>query len=223
MRKFLIAGLAICLWSVAASGASTEPVGKVEKIGPASDASIPDTVKKVLEPNGYRIVLADGSVACEIWFRQGVATQKKADVEGVLYPQLAESALVGVIVFPSATTDYRGLPIKAGAYTLRYALLPNDGNHLGVAPNRDFLLLIPAASDSSPDAVLKFTELMNLSRQATGSRHPGSLNMAEGKEGPVAAVSEDQEGHWVFSTRLKLASGEEMPFGLIIKSSGPAA
>jgi hypothetical protein len=45
--------------------------------------------------------------------------------------------------FLHAAADFRGQQVPVGFYTLRYALIPDDGNHLGVSPNPDFLLLIP--------------------------------------------------------------------------------
>ncbi len=120
-------------------GAVAAQTGKIETLGPLTDSSVADAVKKVLDTKGYRITLDDGGVACEIWLRNGVPAQAKKDVDGAIYPQLTESTLVGVLHFPKAASDYRGQTIPAGFYTLRYELIPNDGNHLGVAPNRDFV------------------------------------------------------------------------------------
>lgn len=44
----------------------------------------------------------------------------------------------------------------------------NDGNHLGVAPNPDFLLVVPGASDGDPGATFKFQELATMSRKNDG-------------------------------------------------------
>jgi hypothetical protein len=195
--------------------------GKVETLALPTDSSIPEAVKKVLDPKGYRVTLDDGSVACEIWLRKSVPAQAKKDVAGALYSQLSESTLVGVISFPQATTDYRGQPVRPGAYTLRYELIPNDGNHLGVAPNRDFLLLVPAASDADPNAVYKFEELVNLSRKATGTRHPAPLSLVQAEAGTAAAVSKNNEEHWIFSAGMKLASGVDLPFALVVKGTAP--
>jgi hypothetical protein len=145
--------------------------GKIETVGPVTDSGVADAVKKALDTKGYRVLLDDGSVACEIWLRNKIPAQPKKDSAGALYPQLAESTLVGVISFPQATTDYRGQNIPKGTYTLRYELIPNDGNHLGVAPNRDFVLMVPATSDDNPDATFKFDELVSLSRKATQTAH----------------------------------------------------
>lgn len=193
--------------------------GKVEVVGPP-DSTVPEAVRNALDTKGYRVKLDDGTTACEIWLRKSVPGAAKKNSSDALYWQLAESTLVGLISFPQATTDYRGEAVKAGAYTLRYELMPNDGNHLGVAPNRDFLLLVPAASDADPGATFKFEELVSLSRKATGTRHPGPLSLVQAGGG-APAVSKDDEEHWVFTASLKLASGEDLPFALVVKGTAP--
>src|SRR5581483_3995488 len=110
--------------------AATAP--KVEQIGASDEPGLPDALKKVLEPKGYRITLEDGSEWCKIWLRDGVAASGKSDVEGALFPKLDETTLIGVISFAkTGATDFRGQGLKPGVYTMRYELLPNDGNHLG--------------------------------------------------------------------------------------------
>lgn len=194
--------------------------GKTETIASPPDR-VSESVRNALETKGYRVLLDDGSVACEIWLRRTMPAQAKKEVAGALYPWLGESALVGVISFSQASTDYRGQVLKAGTYTLRYELLPNDGNHLGVAPNRDFLLVVPASEDTDPNKVFKFDELISLSRKATGTRHPGPLNLVQAEGGTTPAVGKDEEEHWVFSAGLKLDSGETMPIALVVKGTAP--
>ncbi len=208
--------LFVSFFALLISTLSFAQAGKIESLPAMSDASVSDTVKKVLEPKGYRVILDDGSTACELWFRATVPAQAKKEVQGAIYPQFAESTLVAVIVVSQGTTDYRGEPIQAGAYTLRYALLPNDGAHLGVTPNRDFLLLIPAASDADPDTVYKIPELMAQSRRATGVQHPGPLSLVAADHAEPA-VSKDEEEHYIFSTGIKLSTGETLPLALIVK------
>ncbi len=216
MRRVLGKSL---LWLCLAPILCLAQAGHVDAISSGPD--VPDAVKKVLEPKGYRVTLDDGSTACDLWLRDKVPTQPKQNVPGALYPQLVESTLVGVISFSQATTDYRGQAIQPGFYTLRYELMPNDGNHLGVAPNRDFLLLVPIAEDSNPEATFKFNALVELSRHATGTGHPGPLNLVQPEGGTAPAVSKDDEDRWTFSAGLKLASGEEMPFSLVVKGTAP--
>jgi hypothetical protein len=216
MRKITVAVFLLVIACLCAAQS-----GRVETLGPPTDASIPDSVKSVLDATGYRLVLDDGGVACEIWLRKSVAVQPKKDLSNVLYPELAESTLVGVISFSQPASDYRGQAIKPGAYTLRYELIPEDGNHLGVAPNRDFVLLVPPASDADPNATYKFDELVNLSRKATGTRHPGPLSLVQASTATVPALTKDEEEHWIFSTMLKQPSGKDLPFALVIKGAAP--
>ncbi|HVO80001.1 MAG TPA: hypothetical protein VMT28_04685 [Terriglobales bacterium] len=201
-------------------GLCAAQAGRVEPVELPSDSSVPQAVRNVLNPKGYRVLLDDGSTACDIWLRKSIPGPVKNTESSVLYPQLAESTLVGVISFLQATTDYRGEPVKAGAYTMRYELMPNDGNHLGVAPNRDFLLLVPADSDPDPNAVMKFEQLVSLSRKATGTQHPAPLSLVQATGG-TAAVSKNDEEHWLFSASFKLASGEDLPFSMVVKGTAP--
>jgi hypothetical protein len=212
----------LSLYLLAFSPVGWAQSGKVEQLGPLTDAKVPESIRKVLDSKGYRALLEDGSVACEIWFRQSLPSRGKGDAAaGALYPQLAESTLVGVISFPQTTTDYRGQTIQPGAYTLRYELIPDDGNHLGVAANPDFALLVASAADSDPAKVYSFDELVGLSRQATGTRHPGPISLVQSKTGSFPTLLKDDEGRWVLSARLKTGSGEDLPFALIVKGTAP--
>ncbi len=205
---------------MAAAVACFAQTGKVESIGAVSDPSVSEAVRKSLEAKGSKITLPDGGVIAELWLRQELPSQAKKDVPGASYPEFAESSFLGVISFPAATTDYRGDPIKAGTYTMRYELLPDDGNHLGVAPNRDFVLLIPAASDPDPTAVYKFDQLVNLSSQATGTRHPAAMSMVVTESTGSPAIMLDEDQHWVFSAKLRVGGGD-VALGLILKGTAP--
>ncbi|PYX12957.1 MAG: hypothetical protein DMG85_00790 [Acidobacteria bacterium] len=58
--------IAVLLFVRIASLSLAAQTGKIEPIGPASDSSVAEGVKKVLDPKGYRVSLDDGSVACEL-------------------------------------------------------------------------------------------------------------------------------------------------------------
>ena len=192
---------------------------KVESTGPVTDSTVPEAVRQSLEAKGYRLTLDDPKPACELWLRKSVPAPAKKDAEGVVYPQLAESTLVGVVHYPQTAVDFRGQHVPAGFYTLRYALIPDDGNHLGVSPNRDFLLLIPASTDTDPNATFKFQELVAMSAKTVGAKHPSPLSLPPADKPSAATVAKDDQDHWIFSVPLKLASGEELPFALIVKGT----
>jgi hypothetical protein len=179
-------------------------------------------VTQVLDSQGQRLTLSDGTALCDIWMRKNVPARTAKDSGGVLYPELVESTLVGVISFPQAAADFRGQAIAPGTYTMRYALMPDDGNHLGVAPDRDFLLLVRAADDPDPAAVFKFAELVGLSKKAMASNHPGVFSLTESKAGSLPTLVKNVEDHWIFSgVVMKLDSGKDLLLALIVKGTAP--
>jgi hypothetical protein len=198
---------------------AAQQTGKVEALGALTDTAVPEGVRQVLEAKGYRVLLDGTSVAAELWLRKDMPAQPKKETADVLYDRIAESTMVGVVRWPQASTDYRGQPVAAGFYTLRYELIPNDGNHLGVAPSRDFLLMIPASTDPDPGKVFKVQEVIALSRQSTGTKHPAPLSMLQPEGGTAPAVTKDDQDHYIFSAGIKLASGEDMPFALVLKGT----
>ncbi|HXF04141.1 MAG TPA: hypothetical protein VNM72_01845 [Blastocatellia bacterium] len=210
-------GTCILLLVLLAPGFPAQTV-KLEPLGPLTDPSVSESVRAVLDERGYRIRLADGSVYCDIWFRREVPVQAKADIPGTLYTEWAESTLIGVISFAQATNDFRGQAIKSGIYTLRYALHPADGNHMGISPYRDFLLLVPVADDRDASAKIPFEQLVKMSARAAGTNHPASLSLtsAEGqKEFPSVTVGEADRV--IVAVRLKTTSGADRLVALIVK------
>src|SRR5215468_12733279 len=145
----------LCYWAHAAAISNG---GKIEPIGALTDAGASDALKKAVAPTGYRITDADGTVVCDLWMRAKVANGKN-ETQGAIYTRVSDSTLIAVISFPKATRDYRRQPLKAGTYTLRYAVHPQDGNHIGISPIRDFLLLVPVAEDQNPETKFSFEEL----------------------------------------------------------------
>jgi hypothetical protein len=192
--------------------------GKLEGIGPLADNAVSQQVRESLEPTGYRLTLDGPQPCCELWLRKSVPAEAKENRE-LAYPQFAESTLLGVLHFPQAASDFRGHSIPAGFYTLRYELIPDDGNHLGVAATRDFVLAIPAASDPDPNARFQFQELVTMSAKTAGTKHPSPLCLPPVDKPSAGTVTKDDEDHWIFSAFLKLASGEELPFALIVKGT----
>ena len=216
MRKIEKASLAIAC-ALLLSCLCLAQTGKVETIEPVTDTAVPDAVRQILEPKGFHLSFDDGTSA-ELWLRKNIPAQPKKDSADVIYTEIPESTLVGVLHFTKPASDFRGQEVSAGFYTLRYALIPNDGNHLGVSPNRDFLLLVPAASDADPNATFKSDQLMEMSRKAAGTRHPAPLSLVP-PVGKDSALSKDDQDHWIFSIGAKLASGQELPLSVVIKGT----
>ena len=161
-------------------------------------------------------------VVCEIWLRKTVPGQAAAANLGVVYTQLAEGTLVGVIRFPADTKDYRRQSIKSGVYTLRYALSPVNGNHQGVAPQRDFLLAIPAAADQDPANVSQ-AQTIELSKKSTSSNHASvwCLMAGNGAASAAPAVTHDGDADlWIAQFSISIA-GSPVRMGLVVVGFGP--
>src|SRR5579872_3372427 len=99
-----------CILLVFAAAACLAQSAKVEKVAALDDPAVSPALRNTLEP-GYRITLDDGSIAANVWLRHDLPVQEKKDASGVIYPQLAESVLLGVISFPTQAADYRGNPL----------------------------------------------------------------------------------------------------------------
>jgi hypothetical protein len=190
------------------------------KVEPASALpdGVPSSLSAVLQSPGINIVSQSGKPWCGLWFRKELPKTSESAGANAKYPDLHTGLMVGILRFPSESTDYRGQVIKAGTYTLRYALIPQDGNHMGASPIRDFLLLTPSAEDaSSPDAEIAFDDLMKMSRKATGTNHPGVIVLGfppESSEGP--GLFQDDMEHWVYKTQIPLKPSGNLWLAIVV-------
>jgi len=188
---------------------------KLEKI--PTDPSVPAAIRAALDAGGSRLVRPDGSVLCEIWLRRSLPVGRVTAAKGAAYPEMSESALLGVISFPNGGKDFRGQAIKPGLYTMRYELLPEDGNHMGVAPTRDFVLLVTASADRDPDAQYDFAQLVKLSAQAAGTNHPAAFVLLAPESGAVPRTYQNPDGFQVFAGAIKTDGGKNVPIALVVK------
>jgi len=211
-RENLLRSLLVALViSVSVSALAAAP--EVQTIGPIT-ATVPAAVKAALSETGYRVT-ADGAVA-EIWPAKNALSGKNGS-SSALYPDFPDGGFFGVINFPNGAGDFRGQKIPAGTYTLRYQLLPGDGNHMGVAPNPDFFLLVPAEADPGPTDKIPYNILVKLSAKASGAAHPAAFSLATaGPKCPGAA--NDEAGHLVATIPIRIGSAT-IPVGIIVKGS----
>lgn len=194
--------------------ASLAAAKKVERIGPLTATDVSDALKQSVEERGYRVTLDDGWMA-ELWFAKPLKTTKQ-DVPGALYPELSNAEFVGVVRFPQGMSDFRGQSLPPGMYTLRYQLLPQDGNHMGVAPNPDFLLASPVANDR-PEQSYVFKKLVALSARSTGTNHPAVIAL-ESAGDPTTVVKTDH-GTVVLSVVVPSTASAPEKLGIVLKGA----
>lgn len=164
-----------------AAGAKLQATG-------APPAPIAPAVKSLLAETGAAVAV-DGKTAVEVWIRREPERREGAAPKlGVAFGTIAEGSLIGAAHFPGGFKDYMGNAVPAGTYTLRYAVQPADGNHMGVSIHRDFLVLVRAADDADPKA-LAYADLLAASRKATGHGHPAVLSVfPPGKDAAVPSI-----------------------------------
>lgn len=176
---------------------------KVEPAG-SPPAELAAAIVAELQPAGQKIIAPDGKVWCEVWFRKQAPAGSPTTESDVTWKTMPPGSLVGAIRFPNGGADRRAQPVKAGVYTLRFSMFPINGDHQGVAPQRDFLVLSPAAADQASTVLSKFDDLMNLSRKVSGTPHPAVLSMWLIESDFTAGLEQMGEHDWV----LKAAVGD---------------
>jgi hypothetical protein len=141
----------------------TEPAG-----APPAEVS---ALAPALAKDGVKVLKEDGSVLCEVWLAAAEPSGGSAE-QNATWAAAPQGVLLGAVRFPTRHSDRRGQQIKPGVYSMRYGLFPMNGDHQGVEPQRDFLILSPAAADTDPAAKPAFDVLMHMSRKASGTPHP---------------------------------------------------
>jgi hypothetical protein len=173
---------------------------KADKAGPPPP-EIASGIAQVLGTTGFQIT-SNGAKYCELWFRTelpGAAVPSKEP--NVTLPNVAVGTLLGVIRFDAQGSDRRGQTIQPGVYVLRYGILPDNENHQGAAPHRDFLLLAPAGEDQDPNPPPNLDALVALSRKASRTPHPAVLSLWKA-DTDAPGFSQQGDTDWVLQTKI---------------------
>lgn len=123
---------------------------------------------------GFKVTSGKSKTVCEFWPRTVWPVQEDFVASSTIQYPFEFGELVGLMRYKRKGSDFRGRVIPAGVYTVRYALQPVDGNHVGTSDTRDFALLLPASEDKTV-APLEKDALFKLSKQAAGTSHPAML------------------------------------------------
>ncbi|HLY18701.1 MAG TPA: hypothetical protein VKR61_15830 [Bryobacteraceae bacterium] len=193
MKRFALALLLSA--SVVFGQYKMEPAG-----APPSD--LPTAFTAMLQPQGFKILGPSGSVYCEVWLRTQAPSGPKVTDDAITLPTFPQGALLGVIRFAGPAQDRRGQPLKAGTYTLRYSQYPVNGDHQGVAPQRDFALLVRAEDDKDASSTPGFDALVALSAKASGTPHPAVLSIWGSSADKYPNLSKQGDHDWVLDAKL---------------------
>jgi hypothetical protein len=144
---------------------------------------------------------------CEVWFAKTAPSGPTGNEPDVTLPTIPVGALIGAIQFTGKGADRRGQAIPAGVYLMRYVHMPVNGAHVGAAPQRDFIAMIPATVDKGGNPTLD--EAIAMSTKATGTAHPGVLSLAPGS-GQVTFTREGDHD-WTLNTKIG-----DLPIAIIL-------
>ena len=179
-----------------------------------SGAPLPDgvsgDVKSLLKTEGITVKDPQGKVSAIYWTRQTPFVGSPAAGFGVRMETIPEGALIGLVSLPEGGSDYREQAIPAGLYTIRYALHPEDGNHMGVAASRDFSVLTPVDKDPDPAKNFPFKELVPLTL-SVGNPHPTIVRLELAESSKTPHLWEGDAEHWILDLDV---AGE--PVGFVV-------
>jgi len=166
---------------------------------------------------GQRVMVA--GKALDFWWVKSLPLTSASN--GVSWEAVQEGTLVGAVKVSASYPDIRGRTIRPGIYTLRYAVQPEDGAHLGVSPYRDFLLIGPASADDST-AALGHDGAVALARQTLGASHPASWSLdppvAHGKPAGSTITNDAGQTAVFFSVAVSRDGRDAgtLEFGLVL-------
>jgi hypothetical protein len=195
-----------------------------EALSEAAPGELSAEIRAQLSPTGVRVTRGAGETLCDIWLSKELATKTDfTPTAEVLYP-LTPGQLIGAVRFARGSYDFRDQQIGAGVYTLRYALQPVDGAHVGTSLTRDFLLLVRAADDPSA-AVMEMEPLVAASIEAAGTSHPNMLSLQRPVEpaaaGSAPAMREDAPREWwIVVLNTAIAGGGSLPIEIVVVGKG---
>ena len=212
-RKLFLAVSFVILTSFSLAWAQDPEIEQIESSPPDG---LSEKVRNTLDSNALRVSIG-GSIMGEFWFCKELSLGSgESPPLGVAFGQLARGTLVGALRLDENWSDYKEGPVGGGAYTLRYGIQPEDGEHLGVSLYRDFLMLIPGSEDVDPEASFSFDDLVDLSKKSSGSEHPAILSLFPlYEEIAEPTVLQNEMDQWTVAVPLG-----SLTLGLVIEGHG---
>ena len=204
--------LAVGLLSTLRAPAQTPTVTTASVAVPAEIAA---PVAGLIAPKVTTVTTSTTKV--ELWWVTSLPLRE--DAKAPAWSEVAEGALVGALRIGSAWSEIRGYTIRPGVYTLRFALQPQNGDHMGISPNREFLLLAPAADDTSPEPA-GYEGAVELAKKAARRSHPASLSIdPPSASAPPLNTTTNDLGHQVVIVSLPTSAGAPLTFGLVVEGT----
>lgn len=176
--------------------------------GDPPPAEIASPLRELLASGGGRAQI--GETTLTFWWVESLA------VSGApAWASVAEGSAVGAVRISTLFRDIRGRTIKPGVYALRYAVQPQDGDHLGVSSFRDYLLLSPAEVDQDP-APAGHDGAVNMSKKTIGASHPGAWMLNPPTTSDAVHSTGDNDMRLRYAVFEVPTTGGPLRFGLVL-------
>ena len=177
----------------------------------AVPAALAAAIKSLISDGGVRATVAGAQL--DFWFVKALRLKAAAAPSWAL---LEEGTLVGAVRLSSEFRDIRGRLIKPGTYTLRYGIQPQNGDHLGVSPFPNFLLLSPASVDTDP-AARGHDPTVEMSTRTAGGSHPAVWSIdPPAASGAALTTTTTELGHKALIVEVPAGSAGTLRFGIVL-------
>lgn len=220
MKSNLSIAVVLCAFTVIPLQAADAKLAvKAEKL--AVPTEVKEPIRTLLGDDAIRVQDEKGATVCIIWFRKEIPSKATPDQvkNGITYREIAATTVVGAIQLPQKWTDFRKQEIPKGVYTLRLAIQPMDGDHMGTAPHNEFCLLCPADKDGKADT-MEVKAMHELSAASHGATHPAVLLLfPNAKPADEPSVLSKGSGIWVLQVKRPIVAGSAkttLGFGMTV-------
>jgi len=193
---------------------------KLDTTAPPKELKEP--LHALLAHEAVHLTDARGSAYATLWFRKVIPVRAAPEQvkNGLTYREVPQTTLVGALQLHQPWIDFRNQKIAAGVYTLRMGYQPMDGDHQGVTPHTEFLLLVPAAMDAKPDA-MEIKDLIELSANVPGGSHPGVMSLFPNDKPEAEPKMVGKPGNvWVLNCRRPVGvegTVTTLGFGVVVQ------
>ena len=208
MKRFLASLLgAAFLIANAIQGRAADLTLKVADKEPPKELG--DSIRSKLQSKVVQLLDGD-KPAYEFWFCNEIPLQSKPESVAKSLEALKPATLIGAVSVPKARRDYRDDELAAGVYTMRFAVQPQDGNHLGTAEFLYFAVLVPAKADTQFDGITEYKRLVKASSKETSTDHPVilSLRPASADTGNFPSLQQPVPDHKSVRVKVPAKTGD---------------
>jgi hypothetical protein len=186
----------------------------------AAPTEVAEPLRALLSPDAVVVTVA--GTRLEFWWVKNLDLASSPS-GAPSWTHVAEGAFVGALRLAQPRGDVRNFTMKPGVYTLRYALQPQNGDHVGISPYREFLIVGPATADKSP-LPAGYDGAVALGKTTLNRAHPAALSLdPPATDGPALSVVANDAGHQSVLIQVPAAHGGKpagvLTFGVIVQGT----